>query len=61
MPKTDAQRRAERNFYDKNKEKRIYANNKSASKRFINEMGTKEDLEMLLELINNRMIGMAEE
>ncbi|MGR8826886.1 hypothetical protein N2E09_04615 [Leuconostoc citreum] len=41
-------------WQEKNKERQKYLNYRSYSKSFIRNMATKEDLEMLTELINNQ-------
>ena len=53
MAKTEAQKRADKKWEEKNREKRNYAKKKSSSKSFIN-VATKEDLEELKKLIEER-------
>lgn len=53
MAKTEAQKRADKKWEEKNREKRNYAKKKSSAKSFIN-VATKEDLEELKKLIEER-------
>ncbi|WP_252225334.1 MULTISPECIES: hypothetical protein [unclassified Clostridium] len=52
---SDAQQRAIKNWDQKNREKSNYIKSKSACKSFIKNKATKEDLQEILQLINDRL------
>lgn len=52
---SDAQQRAIKNWDKKNREKSNYIKSKSATKSFIKNKATKEDLEELIQLINDKI------
>ncbi|MBY6838798.1 hypothetical protein [Clostridium botulinum] len=52
---SDAQQRAIKNWDKKNREKSNYIKAKSACKSFIKNKATKEDLQELIQLINDKI------
>ena len=51
---TEAQKRAKQKYREKNKERSNYINDKSKAKNFIIKKATKEDLEELKKLIEEK-------
>lgn len=54
MAKTEAQKRAQKKYAEKNKELMNYNSKKSHAKNFVQKLAKKEDLEFLKEEIEKR-------
>ncbi|CAI3388835.1 hypothetical protein CIRMBP1196_01476 [Enterococcus cecorum] len=57
---SDSQRKAQKKYDEKNREKRTYLSQRSTSRGFIRNKATLEDLEELEELITARKKALAE-
>jgi hypothetical protein len=55
MKKTEAQLKAQKNWDSKNRDHSNYLKYKSSAKTFIRNKATKEDLQELQQLINDRL------
>ncbi|MCO6527764.1 hypothetical protein F5ESL0236_04635 [Lactobacillus sp. ESL0236] len=51
---SEAQRKANKKWDEKNKERKSYINKRSTAKSFILNLATKEDLENILEYVEQR-------
>ena len=56
---SDSQRKAQKKYDEKNREKRTYLSQRSTSRGFIRNKATLEDLEELAELIEERKKALA--
>lgn len=54
MSLTEAKKRANKKWNDKNKERMTYIRRRSDSKNFILKLATEEDLEKTIEYVNQR-------
>lgn len=52
---TEAQRRASKNYEQRNPEAKQYRNKKSATKNFITQTATEEDFQLVLEWVEERL------
>lgn len=57
---SDSQRKAQKKYDEKNREKRTYLSQRSTSRSFIRNKATMEDLEELEELITARKKALAD-
>lgn len=57
---SESQKRAQKKYDEKNREKRTYLSQRSTSRGFIRNKATLEDLEELAELIEERKKALAE-
>lgn len=50
---SEAQKKASRAYYEKNKERALMNNRRTAARTFVRHYATKEDMENLIEIFNN--------
>lgn len=50
---SEAQKKASKAYYEKNKERALMNNRRTAARTFVRRYATKEDMENLIEIFNN--------
>lgn len=50
---SEAQKKASKAYYEKNKERALMNNRRTAARTFVRHYATKEDMENLIEIFNN--------